>query len=85
MGWQIPIYQKGRSPLKKVCLTAFAESEFGNPLYLAVVSIELMYTEKWNCKDVYSFPQKKWKKNNFVLDKIFLLCTKVLLVEEAIC
>jgi len=34
MGWQIPICQKGRSPLqpfKKVCLTAFAESEFGNP------------------------------------------------------
>jgi len=33
MGWQIPICQKGRSPLKKVCLTAFAESEFGNPFY----------------------------------------------------
>ncbi len=32
MGWQIPICQKGRRPLKKVCLTAFAESEFYNGL-----------------------------------------------------
>jgi len=31
MGWQIPICQKERCSLKKVCLTAFAESEFGNP------------------------------------------------------
>jgi len=31
MGWQIPICQKESSSLKKVCLTAFAESEFGNP------------------------------------------------------
>ncbi len=35
MGWQIPICQKGRSPLKKVCLTAFTESEFGNPFFFA--------------------------------------------------
>jgi len=34
MGWQIPICQKGRRPLKEVCLTAFAESEFGNPFSL---------------------------------------------------
>jgi len=51
MGWQIPICQKGRSPLQSFkksmpdgicrigvrqpigCLTAFAESEFGNPFY----------------------------------------------------
>ncbi len=33
MGWQIPICQKERSSLKKVCLPAFAESEFGNPFY----------------------------------------------------
>ncbi len=32
MGWQIPICQKGRRPLKEVCLTAFAESEFDNGL-----------------------------------------------------
>ena len=69
----------------KVCLTAFAELEFGNPLSFAMVSTEFMYTEKWNCKGVYSFPQKKWKKNNFVLDKIFLLCIVVLVAEEAIC
>jgi len=35
MGWQIPICQKGRRPLKKVCLTAFAESEFSNPFSFA--------------------------------------------------
>jgi len=34
MGWQIPICQKKSETFKKkVCLTAFAESEFGNPFY----------------------------------------------------
>ena len=33
MGWQIPICQKERSSLNEICLTAFAESEFGNPFH----------------------------------------------------
>jgi len=49
MGWQIPICQKERSPLKKVSLPAFAESEFGNirripnPSLVSVVPMELSY------------------------------------------
>jgi len=33
MGWQILSLPKRTQFFKKVCLTAFAESEFGNPFY----------------------------------------------------
>jgi len=44
---------------------AFAESEFGNPLYFDVVSIELMYTEKMKLQGCLQLSTKKMKKKQF--------------------
>ena len=54
MGWQIPICQKERSSLKKVCLTAFAESEFGNPgiFVTAYFLVTKINRERWVDEDV---------------------------------
>ncbi len=52
MGWQIPICQKGRSPLKKYAWVA--ESEFGNPgiFVTAYFLVTKINRERWVDEDV---------------------------------